>query len=391
MAFAALLGLAGGALFPVSAQSAMADLRSSWSSVSANLIAAAKKLPEADYGFRPTPDVRSFGQLIGHVADAQFMFCGTLLPQNMPPASRGSAEKLTSKDDLLRALKDSVALCTAAADRVSDADATQLIKLFGRDRAKMSVLWANMVHSNEHYGNVVTYLRHKNVVPPSSEGPSARARVYYDQAHGELGPMPELAEIAGFQFAVESQPISAAALKNFRIAYLRTPSKEFSREEKDAIIAFVRGGGSLLLVLDEERRQPLAGTGVNDIIEPFGMKLTPDTPYLHNCGAIAKAGEIHKADREIPYSGGRAVEGGTPFAYQLDKDGKPGPVFAAWKKVEGGGGRVVVLGEGMATLFLGEKGAERMSGGNRDVQNTRYWGKDSAIFMEEVLNWLKTK
>jgi hypothetical protein len=120
------------------------------------------------------------------------------------------------------------------------------------------------------------------------------------------------------------------------------------------------------------------------------MKLTPDTPYLHNCGAIAKAGEINSADREIPYSGGRAVEGGTPFAYQLDADGKPGPAFAAWTKVDGGG-RVVVMGEGMASIFLGVPGATRLSGKPRDAQGTTYWGKDSFKFMEEVMSWLVKK
>lgn len=362
------------------------DVRSAWGSISGNLIAAAAKLPESDYSFRPTGDVRSFAELIGHIADAQFAFCGQLLPQSKP---RSGAEKLTSKAELLKALKDSVAFCTAAADRVSDADATQQVKMFGRDRAKISVLWANLAHSNEHYGNVVTYLRLKGIVPPSSEG--ARARLYFDQMHGQAGPSPGMAEIgarAGYQVAVEAQPITVDALKNVRVLYLRVPSKEFSRAEKDAIVAFVNGGGSLLLVVDEERKQqPAPVTSVNDLIEPFGMKLTPDTPYLHNCGAIAKAGEINAADREIPYSGGRAVEGGTPFAYQLDRDGEPGQAFAAWKKVDNGG-RIVVMGEGMVSLFLGEKGAERLNGVARDPQNTVYWGKDSAIFMEEVLAWL---
>ena len=366
------------------------DFRSAWTSVSGNLIAAAAKLPESDYSFRPTAEVRSFAQLIGHVADAQFAFCAPLLPQAKP---QSGAEKLTGKAELLSALKDSVAFCTAAADRVSDADAAQQVKLFGRDRAKLTVLWANAMHSNEHYGNVVTYLRLKGIVPPSSEGAAVRSRLYFDQAHGEGGPSPDMAEIgtrAGYQVLVDAQPITPDALKNVRVLYLRAPSKEFTATEKDAIVGFVKGGGSLLLVLDEEQRQSLAGTGVNDLIGPFGMKLTPDTPYLHNCGALAKAGEINAADREIPYSGGRAVEGGTPFAWQLDKDGKPAQAFAAWKKLDAGG-RIVVMGEGMVTLFLGKKEGQRLTGAPRDVQGTVYWGKDSAIFMEEVLTWLVKK
>jgi len=168
---------------------------------------------------------------------------------------------------------------------------------------------------------------------------------------------------------------------------LRVPTTEIKADERVAIVEFVRKGGSLLLAFDEERRAPLATTGVNDIIAPFGMKLTDDIEYLHNNGAIAKKGAINSADREVPFSGGRAVEGGTPFAWQLDKDGKPGQVFAA-STTFGKTGRVVVLGDAMATLFLGTPEGVRLTGVPRDPTRTTYWGKDSAIFMEELLTWL---
>lgn len=384
-----LPALLGFGLLAPSLHAQSADVRSAWSSVSGNLVTAAAKFPESDYGFRPSPDVRSFAQLIGHVADSHFMFCAPLLPQANP---RSGAEKLTSKAELLTALKNSVDFCTAAADRLSDGDSAP-VKLFGRDRVKLSVLWTNIAHTNEHYGNVATYLRIKGLVPPSSEGNPAKSRVYYDHAHGQFGPNAALAELKariGFTISLHEQVITPEALKSVGLLYLRAPSKEFSDAERDAIVAFVKGGGSLLLVVDEEQRQSLATTRVNDLIEPFGMKLTADTPYLHNCGAIAKSGEINRGDRELPYSGGRAVEGGTPFAYQLDKDGKPAQPFAAWKKVDGGG-RIVVMAEGMASLFLGGPDGVRLSGAPRDAQGTNYWGKDSALFMEEVLAWLLRK
>jgi hypothetical protein len=131
----------------------------------------------------------------------------------------------------------------------------------------------------------------------------------------------------------------------------------------------------------------LEKTAVNNLLGPFGMKLTPDTEYLHNNGAVAKAGEINKADREVPFSGGRAVEGGTPFAFQLDKAGKPSHPFGAYKRLDSGG-RVVVLGEGMASLFLGDPNGVRLAGDSTGATPTTYWGKDSAIFMEELLSWL---
>jgi hypothetical protein len=89
----------------------------------------------------------------------------------------------------------------------------------------------------------------------------------------------------------------------------------------------------------------------------------------------------------VPFSGGRAVEGGTPFAFQLGKDGNLAQPFGAYKRLDNGG-RIVVLGEGMASLFLGDPAGVRLSGVPNDPSGTTYWGKDSAIFMEEVLGWL---
>jgi hypothetical protein len=219
---------------------------------------------------------------------------------------------------------------------------------------------------------------------------ATRVRLVFDQAHGEQPPPPQLDAIArklGLEVQTSAEAITAKVLEGARILYLRAPSKEFTPAETEAIVAFVKGGGSLLLVLDEERRQSLEKTGVNNLIRPFGMRLTPDTEYLHNTGAVAKAGEINKGDREVPFSGGRAVEGGTAFAFQLDKEGKPGQPFGAYTRVANGG-RIVVLGEGMASLFLGDPKGARLTGVPNDPAQTTYWGKDSAIFMEEVLTWL---
>jgi uncharacterized damage-inducible protein DinB len=215
-------------------------------------------------------------------------------------------------------------------------------------------------------------------------------RLVFDQAHGQQPPPPQLDTLAGklgLEIHRSAEPLTPKALEGARLLYLRAPSRQFTEAESQAIVAFVKGGGSLLLVLDEEQRQSLEGTRVNSLIGPFGMRLTPDTEYLHNNGAMARAGEINKADREVPFSGGRAVEGGTAFAFQLDAAGKPAQPFGAYKRVDNGG-RIVVLGEGMATLFLGDPKGVRLSGAPRDTTNTVYWGKDSTIFMEEVLAWL---
>jgi len=117
------------------------------------------------------------------------------------------------------------------------------------------------------------------------------------------------------------------------------------------------------------------------------MGFTPDNEYFHNCGALAKAGVINKQDREIPYSGGRNVTGGTPFAWWLDAAGNPAGPMAAYAETDGGG-KIVALSEAMAYIGMGTAEGARLSGVPRDVSRTTYWGKDSALFMKEIRDWL---
>ena len=132
------------------------------------IVRSADKMPEANYGFKPTDEVRSFGELVGHVADAQYLFCSTAIGEKSP--ATGSIEKTkTTKADLVQALKDAFAYCDAAYEGMTDAVAVQTVKFFGRDVPKLGVLAFSNMHDDEHYGNMVTYLRLKHIVPPSSE------------------------------------------------------------------------------------------------------------------------------------------------------------------------------------------------------------------------------
>ena len=232
------------------------------------------------------------------------------------------------------------------------------------------------------------YFADLRVTPKETAAGSGGGRtIYFDRAHGELAPPPKMAALEEkLHYALQhgTKPITPEALQGSRLLYLRAPNRAFADSEKESIVSFVRSGGSLLLVLDEEQRQKLAVVGANDFLAPFGMRLTGDTPRIPNTGAIAKAGEIHRADRQIPYDGGREVVGGTPFAYQLDAEGKPAQPCAAYAKIDGGG-RVVVMGEGMASLFLGTAEGKRLV---LDEAKPQWWGKDSEVFMEEVLGWL---
>jgi uncharacterized damage-inducible protein DinB len=138
-----------------------------YSAVAANIVAAAQKMPEENYSFKPTPEVRSFGAIVGHAADAQYLFCSNVLGEKNP--SPGVEKTKTTKADLVQGIQDAVAYCNKAFDALTDAHAADTVKLFGRDVPKLTVLSINTAHADEHYGNLVTYLRIKGIVPPSSE------------------------------------------------------------------------------------------------------------------------------------------------------------------------------------------------------------------------------
>ena len=140
-----------------------------YSFVSNAVIGAAQKMPEENYSFKPTPDVRNFGQLVGHVADASYMFCSQALGE--PNPMKDIEKTKTSKADLVAAVKDAVAYCNKAFDSMTDAKGSQMVKLFNFDMAKLTLFSLNTAHTDEHYGNMVTYLRLKGIVPPTSENP----------------------------------------------------------------------------------------------------------------------------------------------------------------------------------------------------------------------------
>jgi uncharacterized damage-inducible protein DinB len=145
------------------------SLKANYERVKKFIVGAADEMAPADYAFKPTPEVRSFGELIGHVADASYMFCGAA-KKDTKPHGKGSIEKtMTAKAELKKALADAFAYCDAVYATSTDATLSAPIELFGNNKMiKFQALDINVAHDNEHYGNIVTYLRIKKLVPPSS-------------------------------------------------------------------------------------------------------------------------------------------------------------------------------------------------------------------------------
>ena len=130
---------------------------------------AASKMPEDQYAFKPDPGVRSFGQILGHIADANYLFCSTVMGETNP--SPGVEKTKTAKADLSAALHEAFTYCNRAYETLTDANAGETIKAFGQERSKLGSLWFNASHNLEHYGNIVVYMRMKGIVPPSSDRP----------------------------------------------------------------------------------------------------------------------------------------------------------------------------------------------------------------------------
>ena len=168
LALAVLLAGAGPALgqSPAPSASAVATSRMLWEQLSGWFTAAASEVAESTYAFRPKPEVRSFGQLVGHVAGAQYLICGAAMGE--PPQAENDIEKTkTAKAELVAALKASNEFC-AKAYAQTDKAAQGQTKLFGETRTRLYALMLNATHDGEHYGNMVVYLRLNGIVPPSS-------------------------------------------------------------------------------------------------------------------------------------------------------------------------------------------------------------------------------
>ena len=135
-----------------------------------NLADAAEAMPANEYAFKPTPVVRSFGQLIGHVANANFFFCSQAKGEQ--PPSTMDYEKQSDKATLIKALNDSLTYCDAVYTLASDTNFNGLVRIAGpkggTQTSRGAVLIFNTTHNNEHYGNIVVYMRLKGHVPPST-------------------------------------------------------------------------------------------------------------------------------------------------------------------------------------------------------------------------------
>jgi uncharacterized damage-inducible protein DinB len=140
-----------------------------------NLLHSAEKVPENLYSMRPgqQSEVRTFSQIVGHLANFNYFYCANAKEEKNPQAET-DFEKVTAKADLIKALNGAMSYCEAVYNSLTDKSAMQPINITldnGKPLRTLRVrtLIQNISHNNEHYGNLVTYMRIKSIVPPSSE------------------------------------------------------------------------------------------------------------------------------------------------------------------------------------------------------------------------------
>ena len=153
-----------------------AGFQNAYNTVKRNVTQSAELVPEAGYAFKPSTmeDVKTYGQVIGHVADAQFNQCSGAL--SVPNPNQGNSFEAAGKTraEILKGLADSFALCDKAFAALTDENANEMLSGGrGGPRARATALLGVIAHDNEMYGIYTVYQRAQNIVPPST---AARGR-----------------------------------------------------------------------------------------------------------------------------------------------------------------------------------------------------------------------
>lgn len=145
----------------------VATLKPLYSDVRGFIVKAAEQMPAEHYSFKPVPAVRSFGEIVGHLANENFLMCATAKGEKRTMVQ--DFEKNTEKTALVKAIKDAMAYCDPIY-AMPDKRFAGSAELFGQKMPRLEILAGNVTHNWEHYGNIITYLRIKGLVPPSSQG-----------------------------------------------------------------------------------------------------------------------------------------------------------------------------------------------------------------------------
>jgi hypothetical protein len=160
-----------------------AYVKGAFNQISRNLNGSAEQMPETNYNMKigTMPEVRTFGSMLGHIIDANYLFCSQAKGEASPATMRYETAKDTTKDQLVKAMHDALTYCSSVYDTLTDVTAMQMITPPAgpagpaRAQLRVAILMRNVGHNNEEYGNLVGYFRAANLVPPSTAAANAAA------------------------------------------------------------------------------------------------------------------------------------------------------------------------------------------------------------------------
>lgn len=137
-----------------------------WNRTKSMIVAAASKMPEEHYSFKPAPESQSFGDLVAHTANAAMASCSGIGGERKRAGVNGSS----SKADLVAAIDAAMAECDAAYGALTDSNATDMIAGRRGQSPRIGLLYRNTIHIEHEYAQMAVHMRFNGLVPPSSEG-----------------------------------------------------------------------------------------------------------------------------------------------------------------------------------------------------------------------------
>ena len=145
--------------------------QATYAAVRGFILKSAEKMPAEHFAFQPTSDVRSFGQVLAHIADANYFLCAPAMGVESPNGTilQKTENAKLGRDAMMQALKDSFAFCDTAYSGLTESNLNDVVTFANGKRPRLATLWFHIAHAFEHYGNLVTYMRLKGIVPPSTE------------------------------------------------------------------------------------------------------------------------------------------------------------------------------------------------------------------------------
>jgi hypothetical protein len=156
-----------GAPTPPASEPLSSETRTLWTRTWNNIVGAAEAMPEEHYGYKPFAESMSFGQIVGHSADAAIGACSAFSTGQRRQLGAG---QMTAKADLLKALAAAGTACETAYGALTDATAAQAAAGGFGVATRLGVLMGNTIHIEHEYAQMAIHLRMQGIVPPSSAG-----------------------------------------------------------------------------------------------------------------------------------------------------------------------------------------------------------------------------